>query len=84
MPVVLATTRTNGLHPTLVGGEVIGSILTEHPQPLDDHEQRSIREVAVQAAPVLGNLRNLAIADMRAATDGSRRPPTPRGLDLDL
>ena len=60
---------------------MIGSVLTEHPQTLDEHEQRSIREVAVQAAPVLGNLRNLAIAEMRAATDGLTGLPNKRALE---
>jgi diguanylate cyclase (GGDEF)-like protein len=67
--------------PLLVGGEVIGSILAHHQQPLGDHEQRSIREVVIQAAPVLGNLRNLAIAELRAATDSLTGLPNKRGVE---
>jgi diguanylate cyclase (GGDEF)-like protein len=66
--------------PLLVGGEVIGSILAEYQQPLTDREQRSIREVVVQSAPVLGNLRNLAIAELRAATDSLTGLPNKRGM----
>lgn len=66
--------------PLLVGGEVIGSILANHPQPLNDQEQRSIRETVIQTAPVLGNLRNLAMAEMRAATDALTGLPNKRAL----
>jgi diguanylate cyclase (GGDEF)-like protein len=70
--------------PLLVGGEVIGSILADHQLPLDDHEQRSIREVVIQAAPVLGNLRNLAIAELRAATDSLTGLPNKRALETSI
>jgi diguanylate cyclase (GGDEF)-like protein len=55
--------------PLLVGGEVIGSVLASHPAPLSDSDAHSIRQSVAQAAPVLANLRNLAIAERRAKTD---------------
>ena len=55
--------------PLLVGGEVIGSVLATHPEPLADSDSQSIKQSVVQAAPVLANLRNLAIAERRAETD---------------
>jgi hypothetical protein len=55
--------------PLLVSGEVIGSILVNHPDPPADEAHQRIRESVTQAAPVLANLRNLALAELRAATD---------------
>jgi diguanylate cyclase (GGDEF)-like protein len=66
--------------PLLVSGEVIGSILANHSEVLDDHDQRAIRDAVAQAAPVLGNLRNLAIAQLRAATDSLTGLPNKRGI----
>jgi len=60
---------------------VIGSILAEYEQPLTDLEGRTIREVVIQAAPVLGNLRNLAIAELRAATDSLTGLPNKRAVE---
>jgi predicted signal transduction protein with EAL and GGDEF domain len=53
--------------PLLVGGQVIGSVLVNHPAVTDIGPR--IRESVMQAAPVLANLRNLTIAEIRAATD---------------
>jgi diguanylate cyclase (GGDEF)-like protein len=66
--------------PLVVGGEVIGSVLIIRPvgHPLAD-EQR-IRESVSQAAPVLANLRNLAIAEVRASTDGLTGLPNKRAV----
>ena len=66
--------------PLIVGGEVIGSVLAVHEDPLSDVEQRSIREAVTQAAPVIGNLRNLAIAELRAAIDGLTGLPNRRSI----
>ena len=55
--------------PLTVGGEVIGSVLLNRPAPFDETENVRIRDAVSQAAPVLANLRNLAIAEIRAATD---------------
>ena len=66
--------------PSLVGGEVIGSVLVEHGAPLTPSERNRIDESVSQAAPVLANLRNLAIAEVRAATDGLTGLPNARAL----
>jgi diguanylate cyclase (GGDEF)-like protein len=56
--------------PTLVGGEVIGAVLVEHPRPLGRERLAVIEHSVTEAAPVVANLRNLAVAELRAATDG--------------
>jgi diguanylate cyclase (GGDEF)-like protein len=66
--------------PLIVGGEVIGSVLLIHPTPYDQSDERRIRESVGQAAPVLANLRNLAIAELRAATDGLTGLPNKRAV----
>ncbi len=66
--------------PLLVGGEVIGSVLVTHAEPSDRPSARRIREAVAQAAPVLGNLRNLAIAELRAATDRLTGLPNQRAV----
>ncbi len=66
--------------PLLVGGEVIGSVLTTHPQALTNPEALSIKESVTQAAPVLANLRNLAIAERRAKTDALTGLPNNRSV----
>lgn len=55
--------------PSLVGGQVIGSVLVRHEDPLSEGELRRLEESVGQAAPVLSTLRTLAIAETRAATD---------------
>jgi diguanylate cyclase (GGDEF)-like protein len=55
--------------PLLVQGEVIGSVLVAHQAPLDDIERQYVEDTVTQAAPVVANMRNLAIAELRAATD---------------
>ena len=66
--------------PSLVGGEVIGSVLVEHRRPLDDLSTRQITDSVAEAAPVVANLRNLAIAELRAATDGLTGLPNQRSV----
>ena len=66
--------------PSLVGGEVIGSVLVAHDAPLDLSHRGRIDESVSQAAPVLANLRNLAIAEVRAATDALTGLPNARAL----
>jgi diguanylate cyclase (GGDEF)-like protein len=66
--------------PSLVAGEVIGSVLVAHDGPLSVTERTRIHESVNQAAPVLANLRNLAIAEIRAATDGLTGLPNARAL----
>jgi diguanylate cyclase (GGDEF)-like protein len=55
--------------PSLVGGKVIGSVLLETEDPLDDGERRRLTDSVTQAAPVLASMRNLRLAETRAATD---------------
>ena len=66
--------------PSLVGGEVIGSVLVSHGQALSVVERSRIDESVSQAAPVLANLRNLAVAEIRAATDVLTGLPNARAL----
>jgi diguanylate cyclase (GGDEF)-like protein len=65
--------------PLLVGGEVIGAVLVNHARQAEDVGPR-IRESVTQAAPVLANLRNLAIAEIRAATDALTGLPNNRAV----
>jgi diguanylate cyclase (GGDEF)-like protein len=67
--------------PLLVGGEVIGSVLTTVERPPSDGERRRIQDSVTQAAPVLANLRNLALAELRAATDALTGLPNRRAID---
>ena len=66
--------------PLLVGGEVIGAVLSTHPEALHAPEALSIKESVSQAAPVLANLRNLAIAERRAKTDALTGLPNNRNV----
>ncbi|HWH92699.1 MAG TPA: GGDEF domain-containing protein [Baekduia sp.] len=56
--------------PSLVGGEVIGAVLVEHHGPLARERRGDVEQSVTEAAPVVANLRNLAVAELRAATDG--------------
>jgi diguanylate cyclase (GGDEF)-like protein len=55
--------------PALVGGEIIGSVLVTREEAISDRAVNRIEETATLAVPVLGNLRNLAVAETRAVTD---------------
>jgi diguanylate cyclase (GGDEF)-like protein len=66
--------------PLTVGGEIIGSVLAQHESALNETSQRAIREAVTLAAPVIGNLRNLAIAELRAATDSLTGLPNRRAI----
>ena len=66
--------------PLTVGGEVIGSVLLSRPEPYTEGQEQRIRESVGQAAPVLANLRNLAVAEIRAATDGLTGLPNQRAV----
>jgi diguanylate cyclase (GGDEF)-like protein len=64
--------------PSLVGGEVIGSVLVRNDRQLAAEERERVADSVSQAAPVLANLRNLAIAESRAATDALTGLPNSR------
>jgi diguanylate cyclase (GGDEF)-like protein len=66
--------------PELVGGEVIGALLVLKPGRVKPAELEGITGAVAQAAPVLANLRNLAIAEHRAATDPLTRLPNARSV----
>ncbi len=76
-----ASAQSTTCEPLLVGGEVIGSVLAIHPEPLTAAGQRAISDSVVLAAPVLANLRNLAIAENRAATDALTGLPNKRSVE---
>jgi diguanylate cyclase (GGDEF)-like protein len=67
--------------PSLVGGEVIGSVLVQHRSSLEGPDRRRIEESMTQASPVLANLRNLALSQARALTDGLTGLPNRRAVD---
>lgn len=75
-----ATGGRTTCEPLLVGGEVIGSVLVEHLEPLSEQHTTALRESVSQAAPVLANLRNLALAEFRASTDGLTGLPNKRAI----
>ena len=66
--------------PLLVSGEVIGAVLVQHEEPLDDRDRHRVTESVSHASPVIGNLRNLALAETRAATDALTGLPNRRAL----
>ena len=79
-PVCAACPGASSCVPLTVGGEVIGSVLLNRPSPYTEAEEQRIRESVGQAAPVLANLRNLAVAEIRAATDGLTGLPNKRAV----
>jgi len=66
--------------PLSVSGEVIGSVLVEHARLLHGDEHRRIEDTVSQAGPTLANLRNLALAEARAATDSLTGLPNRRAV----
>ncbi len=79
-PVCAACPGASSCVPLTVGGEVIGSVLLNRPSRYTEAEEQRIRESVGQAAPVLANLRNLAVAEIRAATDGLTGLPNKRAV----
>ena len=55
--------------PSLVGGEVIGSVLVQRPRPLAREDADHVRNAVMEAAPTVANMRTLAVAELRASTD---------------
>lgn len=71
--------------PLLVAGQVIGSVLVQGPdRPLLAAEDAVVRVAVGRAAPVLANLRNLALAEVRAATDQLTGMPNNRSAQETL
>jgi len=71
--------------PSLVGGEVIGSVLVGRDgKSLERRERRRIVVAVRAAAPVLANLRNLALAETRAVTDALTGLANARATAQDL
>ena len=64
--------------PSLVSGEVIGSVNVQHSNAPSSEERERVADSVTQAAPVLANLRNLALAEARAATDALTGLPNKR------
>ena len=79
-PVCASCPGTTFCVPLIVGGQVIGSVLLNRAAPYGEAEQQRIRDSVGQAAPVLANLRNLAVAEIRAATDGLTGLPNKRAV----
>ena len=79
-PVCASVPGCSSCVPLTVGGEVIGSVLLSRPAPYSEAEEQRMRESVGQAAPVLANLRNLAVAEIRAATDGLTGLPNKRAV----
>jgi len=69
---------TSTCTPLTVSGEVIGSVLVNRPTACTASDKQRISNSVSQAAPVLANLRNLAIAEVRAATDSLTGLPNKR------
>ena len=67
--------------PLLVAGQVIGSVLVNHEDALDVAEVTRIKNSVAQSAPVLGNLRNFALAEFRANNDSLTGLPNKRATD---
>ena len=67
--------------PLLVGGQVIGSVLVAREASIETAEADRVRESVTQAAPILANQRNLALAERRAASDALTGLPNRRAAD---
>lgn len=75
---VCGDATASACRPLLVGGEVIGAVLARRDRSLSDGESEMMRTSVVQAAPLLANLRNLAMAELRAGTDALTGLPNQR------
>jgi diguanylate cyclase (GGDEF)-like protein len=79
-PVCAPVAGASSCMPLTVGGAVIGSVLLIRASAYSAEEEQRIRDSVGQAAPVLANLRNLAVAEIRAATDGLTGLPNKRAV----
>lgn len=71
---------TASCEPLLVGGKVIGSVLIEQQEPMTEPQRRGLNDTVAQAAPVLANLKTIAIAENRASTDALTGLPNRRAM----
>ena len=76
--------ETGLLSPLLVSGEVIGSVQIVGARELGAEEREIVADTVNVAGPIIANLRNLALAEMRAATDALTGLPNRRALDETL
>ena len=67
--------------PLVVGGQVIGSVLITRREPLDADDAARAKSTVAQAAPMLANLRNLALAEFRANNDSLTGLPNKRAAE---
>jgi diguanylate cyclase (GGDEF)-like protein len=79
-----ATEGSSTCEPLLVGGKVIGSVLVTAKRRLDDDHLTRLQDSVAQAAPILANQRNLALAERRAASDALTGLPNRRAADQTL
>jgi diguanylate cyclase (GGDEF)-like protein len=80
--VCVAGTKRTTCEPLLVSGEVIGSVLVRHSEAVvPPSDQGRISLTVAQAAPVLANLRNLALAEFRANNDSLTGLPNKRASE---
>ena len=79
-----ATGQDSTCAPLLVRSEVIGAVLVEHAEPLEPLQERRIHDSVALAAPVFSNLRTLALAEHRAATDALTGLPNRRAAQDEL
>ena len=70
--------------PLLASGEVVATVQVVRDGDLDGEEREIVTDTVNQAAPILANLRNLAVAQERAATDALTGLPNRRSLDETL
>jgi len=70
--------------PSVVGRDVVGSVLVQRKQPLDDAERARVRESAAHSSPVLTNLRMISSAELRATTDQLTELPNRRAVEDEL
>jgi diguanylate cyclase (GGDEF)-like protein len=79
---VCAGTRTGSLcEPLVVGGQVIGSVLIMQAQGMDGEDGARVKSTVAQSAPMLANLRNLALAEFRANNDSLTGLPNKRAAE---
>jgi diguanylate cyclase (GGDEF)-like protein len=67
--------------PSIVGGEVIGSVLVRRQRAPGEGARRLIAEGVAAAAPVVAHLRSLAVAERRAGSDHLTGLPNKRAAE---